>query len=182
MQSDEINDLAAEFIPPFSVTRPQVAYYRKTREADIKALVAAGEQQALTEGLAVKAERVKKLKQLAALIERDLFGGFLWLEQVKGVGSGDAATIVDYEEFNKAEVDAYRSVLKDIADELGDRVQRQDVTTKGESLNERHSDEGRADAMVSILDAFRTELLRPDRGGNGSMVAEEQATGGGVIP
>jgi hypothetical protein len=43
------------------------------------------------------------------------------LDQVKGVGSGDAAMIVDYEEFNKSEVDAYRGVLDDIAKEVGDR-------------------------------------------------------------
>ena len=126
LQSDEINGRAAEFIPPFSVFRQQVDYYRSTRDADIKAMVAAGEQEALSEGLALKAERVKKLKQVAALMERDLFGGFLWLDQVKGVGSGDIAKIVDYEEFNKAEVDAYRGILDDIAKELGHRVNKQE--------------------------------------------------------
>ena len=133
MQSDEINDLAAEFVPPFSVSRAQVRYYRKTRDADIKAIVAAGEQDALTEGLARRGERVKRLKQLAALMERDLFGGFLWLDQVKGVGSGDIAQIVDYEEFNKSEVDAYRGILDDIAKETGGRVQRQEIS--GETEN-----------------------------------------------
>ena len=57
-----------------------------------------------------------------------------------------------------------------------------DVTTKGESLNERHTDKARADAMVSVLDAFRTDLLRPDSGGNGSMAPEEQAASGGPVP
>ena len=57
-----------------------------------------------------------------------------------------------------------------------------DVTTKGESLNERHTDKARADAMVSILDAFRADLLRPDSGGNGSMAPEEQAASGGAVP
>ena len=133
LQSDEINDLAAEFVPPFSVSRAQVRYYRKTRDADIKAIVAAGEQDALTEGLARRGERVKRLKQLAALMERDLFGGFLWLDQVKGVGSGDIAQIVDYEEFNKSEVDAYRGILDDIAKETGGRVQRQEIS--GETEN-----------------------------------------------
>ncbi len=123
-KSDEINDRAAEFIPPFSVSRAQVDYYRRTREADIQAMIAAGEQDALSEGLALKGERVKKLKQLAALMERDLFGGFLWTEQVKGVGSGDVAQIVDYEEFNRGEVAEYRGVLDDIAKELGHRVQK----------------------------------------------------------
>lgn len=121
LQSDEINERAAKFVPPFSVSRPQLAYYRKTRKANIAAMLAAGEQEALSEGLALKGTRVTKLKQLAALLENDIFGGFLWLDQVKGIGSGDIARIVDYEEFNKGEVDAYRGVLDDIAKEMGHR-------------------------------------------------------------
>ncbi len=131
LRTDEINDLAADFDEPFNVSRRQVAYYRKTREIDVSALQKAGEEEALSEGLALKAERVRKLKQLAALMERDLFGGFLWTEMVKGVGSGDIAQIVDYEEFNKAEVDAYRGVLDDIAKEVGARAQRQEITGEG---------------------------------------------------
>lgn len=130
VQSDEINRRADEFNPPFSVSRPQVAYYRETRNADIKALQAAGEQEALSEGLALKGERVRKLKQLAALLEKDLTGGFLWLDQVKGVGSGDVAMIVDYEEFNSAEVIQYRGLLDDIAKEVGARAQRTELTGK----------------------------------------------------
>ena len=125
-----------------------ICYYRQTRDADIKVLVAAGEQEALSEGLALKGQRVTKLKQLAALMERDLLGGFLWLEQVKGVGSGDVAQIVEYEEFNKGEVDAYRGVLDDIAKEVGGRVQRQEVS--GPDGNElvirvRYGDDGTDD-------------------------------------
>jgi len=131
LKSDEINERAAEFIPPFVVSRRQVTYYRKSRNADIDAIIKAGEQDALSEGLALVSERVRKLKQLAALLERDLMGGFLWLEQVKGVGSGDAATIVEYEEFNKAEIDAYRGILDDIAKELGARSQKHEVTGAG---------------------------------------------------
>ena len=128
VQSDEINERAAIFDPPFDVSRQQVDYYRKTRDTAIKALRAAGEQEALTEGLALRSERVRRLKQLAALLENDLFGGFLWLDQVKGVGSGDIATLVDYEEFNAGEVIQYRGVLDDIAKEVGHRVQKQEIT------------------------------------------------------
>ena len=138
LESGEIDRLAQEFDPPFTISRQSVDYYRKSRGLDIAAIVEAGEQDALSEGLAIKGERVKRLKQLAALMERDLFGGFLWLDQVKGVGSGDIATIVEYEEFNKGEVDAYRGVLDDIAKELGHRVQRQEVTgADGEALTVR---------------------------------------------
>lgn len=128
LQSDEINERAADFAPPFNVSRQQVDHYRKTRQSDIGEIIKAGEIEALHTGLAVKAERVKKLKELAALMEKDLFGDYLWTDQVKGVGSGDIATLVDYEEFNKAEVDAYRGTLDDIAKEVGDRSQRQEIT------------------------------------------------------
>ena len=130
LQTGEINELAAKFVSPFSVSRQQLLYYRKTRKADIAIIVQVGEQDALKEGLSVKAVRVKKLKQLAALMERDLLGGFLWLEQVKGVGSGDVATIFEYEEFNSAEVSAYRAVLDDIAKEMGGRTLKHEHTGK----------------------------------------------------
>lgn len=130
LQTDEINTQAAEFKPPFSVSRQQVDYYRDTRQQDIKAIRAVSEKSALVEGYALKEHRVYKLSLLAALMERDLLGGFLWTDQVKGVGSGDIAEIVDYEEFNSSEVAQYRGVLDDIAKETGGRVQRADVTNK----------------------------------------------------
>lgn len=131
LSSDEINSLAAESESPFSVLRSQVAYYRKTRELDIRAISSVDEQNALRTGLAIRENRVAKLAQLAALMERDLFGGFLWTDQVKGVGAGTAATIVEYEEFNAAEVTQYRGVLDDIAREVGDRASRTEVSGPG---------------------------------------------------
>ena len=146
LQTDEINARASEFRPAFDVSRQQVDYYRKTRAQDIKAIKSVDELNALTTGLALKENRVSRLQQLAALMEKDLFGGFLWTDEVKGVGSGDIAEIVDYEEFNKAEVDAYRGVLDDIAREVGDRRIRQDVTSGGEKITVSWSMiEGRSD-------------------------------------
>ena len=134
LQSDEINSRAATFEDPFQVSRAVVDYYRKTREVEIGALIKAGQEDALNEGLALVAERVKKLKQIAALMERDLFGGFLWTEETKGVGSGEAAEVIDYDVFNSAEVVQYRGVLDDIAKETGGRVQKTDLTSKGEAI------------------------------------------------
>ena len=128
LQTDEINQRAAEFKRPFSVSRQQVDYYRKTRKVDIEAIKLASDSDALKSGLALKEVRVDKLRQLAALMEKDLLGGFLWLEQVKGVGSGPTATLVDYEEFNASEVAAYRGVLDDIAKEVGGRAARLEHT------------------------------------------------------
>lgn len=135
MQTDEINEKAALFKPPFNVSRQQVDWYRKTRKIDLEAIAAVDENNALTTGLSLKEERVKKLQQLAALMEKDLLGGFLWLEQVKSIGSRAFSQVVEYEEFNKSEVDAYRGVLDDIAKEVGGRVQRvQEITWQDELI------------------------------------------------
>ena len=131
LQTDEINARAALENPPFRVDRQQVDYYRKTRAVDIKAISAIDEKNALISGYALRETRVYKLSQLAALMEKDLFGGFLWTDQVKGVGSGPTAVIVDYEEFNAGEIVQYRGVLDDIAKEVGHRVQRQEVSGEG---------------------------------------------------
>jgi len=65
---------------------------------------------------------------LAALMEKDIMGGFLWTDDVKGVGSGDVAEVIDYEVFNAAEVIQYRGVLDDIAKETGGRAIRNEHT------------------------------------------------------
>jgi hypothetical protein len=130
--SGEINDRAACFDPPFEVSRAQVDYYRKTRKLAIDAIIEASENSALREGLALRGIRVEKLKRLAHLMEHDLIDkGLLWVDDVKGVGSGDAAEVVDFEKFNAAEIAAYRGVLEDIAKEVGHRVQRQEVKSEG---------------------------------------------------
>lgn len=128
LQTDEINKRAAEFEQPFDVSRQQVDYYRKTRDADIKAIRSVSETKALVEGFALKEHRVYKLSILASLLEKDLFCGFIWTDQVKGVGSGDIAEIVDYEEFNASEIIQYRGLLDDIAKEMGGRVQKSEVS------------------------------------------------------
>lgn len=128
LQSDEINARAASFDTPFSVDRQQVDYYRKSRAIDLQAIAKIDEKNALTIGYALKEYRVMKLSKLASLLEADLFGGFLWTEETKGVGSGDAAEVIDYDVFNAAEVAQYRGVLDDIAKEVSGRVQRQEMT------------------------------------------------------
>jgi len=124
LKTDEINARAADHDPVFSVSCQQVDYYRKTRLIDLEAMSKVSEKTALISGYALKEHRVFKLSILAALMEKDLFGGFIWTDQVKGVGSGDIAEIVDYEEFNAAEITQYRGVLDDIAKETGGRVQK----------------------------------------------------------
>ena len=124
LQTDEINERAAIFKPPFVVSRQQVDYYRKTRKQDIAVISAISEKNALIEGYALKETRVHKLSILAALLERDLMNGFIWLDQVKGIGSGPIAEIVDYEEFSTAEIAQFRGILDDIAKEMGGRANK----------------------------------------------------------
>jgi hypothetical protein len=166
LQTDEINDRAAVVDDPFEVSRQQVDYYRKTRNTDIKAIRSISEKTALVEGYALKEHRVYKLSILAALLEKDLFGGFIWTDQVKGVGSGDIAEIVDYEEFNAAEIVQYRGILDDIAKEMGGRVQRQDLTTAGEKIS--NSLEIRAiDYRLAITDLAPRPVGDSDPSGKG---------------
>jgi hypothetical protein len=120
-KTDEINAAGALFETPFRVSRQQVNKYRKTRRMELKAILSVDEKNAMKAGLALKENRVIKLQQLAALMEHDLLGGFLWTEEVKGVGSGPAAEVVEYDKFNQAEVAQYRGVLDDIAKEVGER-------------------------------------------------------------
>lgn len=162
LQTDEINERAAKFKPPFSVSRQQVDYYRDTREQDIKAIRAIDEKSALVEGYALKEHRVYKLSMLAALMERDLFGGFLWTDQVKGVGTGDIAQIVDYEEFNAGEVVQYRGVLDDIAKETGGRVQKIAPTNPdgNEPYTDKEANERYDRAVSSFADAVGEILSR----------------------
>ena len=132
LDTPEINDRASTFGEPFSVSRAQVDYYRRSRQVDIEEIRKNGEHEALNTGLAKRSERVTKLKDLADELYNNLMvKGLTWTEDVKGVGSGIAAMIVDYLEFNKAEIDAFRGLLDDIAKELGHRVQKQEITGEG---------------------------------------------------
>jgi hypothetical protein len=135
LYTDEINKRAARCADPFHVSRQQVDYYRGQCDQDIQQLTEEGKLRALDTGLALRGERVEQLKNLAETLLNDLLrDGKLWLANKKGVGSGPIAEIFHYEEFNKAEVDALRGVLDDIAREVGDRKARLDVedTTDGE--------------------------------------------------
>jgi len=123
LESGEINKRAAKFKPPFSVSRAQVDYYRGSRKKKLQELRESGEHNALTAGLSVKANRVDTLQKLADKIISDLLDdGKLWLTQVKGIGGQLNYERIEYEEFNKAEVDALRGLLDDIASELGERA------------------------------------------------------------
>lgn len=141
LQTDEINQRAAQFKPPFEVSRQQVDFYRQSRAVDLLAIQAAAEGDALTTGYALREFRVQRLQALALLMERDLFGGFLWVDDVKAVGSGPAQKLVNFEEFNTAEVQQYRATLDDIAKEVGHRrTITENINIPWESLTEEQLD------------------------------------------
>ena len=137
LKTDEINQRAKEFDPPFSVSRPQVEHYRKTRQIDIDAIRKAGELRGLTEGLATKEARVDLLKKLAHKMRDDLLiepenkdDSRWWVHNVKGIGRGEDFQQVDVYEFNASETRELRGVLEDIAAETGGRKQKVDVDIK----------------------------------------------------
>lgn len=136
LQVDEINQRAAKFKPKFSVSSRVVTHYRKTRQIELDKLKEAGELDALKSGLALKDKRVEVLQKLADrmvtdLLPAELKDSLLWVTQAKTVANEKYT----YLEFNKAEVDALRGTLDDIAAEVGERVKKTDVTSGGEKLN-----------------------------------------------
>lgn len=131
LESGEINKRAAKQKPPFTVTRQQVDHYRKSREIDLQTLKKADEHTALNSGLALRAERVSLLQNLATAMADDLLNkNLLWLEQAKGIGSAENYERIDYQEFNSAEVQQLRGVLDDIAAEVNERIKKHEVTGK----------------------------------------------------
>lgn len=122
LETDEINKRAAKFKPRFKVSKTQVAFYRKSRGAVLNEIKEADEHDALKAGFALRIKRVEVLQKLADKMAEDLvpangMGSKLWTPNKKSVGM----IAYDYLEFNKAEVDALRGVLDDIAKEVGER-------------------------------------------------------------
>jgi hypothetical protein len=131
----ELSDLASQHNPPFSVS-PQLHYfYRKSYNVDLEKLRDEQDTLALTTGLAIRAQRVKALIDLAKLLEDDLrIKELVWTTQVKGIGSGDDFERIEFEEFNAAEIQQLRGLYDDIAKETGGRVTRTDLTTAGKAI------------------------------------------------
>jgi len=131
LASDEINLRASEVGDPFNVSRQQVDYYRNKYSIKIDELRELAEFSALNKGLAKTSKRVELLKRLAGRLVKDLFDDdLIWTDDVKGIGSGDIAEIIEYEKFNTPEIIQLRGVLDDIAKEVGGRVQKVDQKTE----------------------------------------------------
>lgn len=173
LDSGEINKRAKKFKPPFEVSRAQVKKYRDTRQVKIEEIKQEDEYVALRTGLALRAERVKKLMRLAELLEGDLFAGKVWLDDVKAVGSGAAATIYEYEKFNSPEIEQYRAILDDIAREVGHRRAIVEVGWREQAKKDGYDpdaiEQTLADQFVAAMVAGRS----PGRVSGGAGEAEE---------
>jgi hypothetical protein len=137
LKTDEINKRAAKFKPRFKVSTRLVTHYRKSRDVKLDEIQEAGEISALKKGFAVKEKRVEALQMLADVLLGELTrkeDNRLWLTQVKGIGSYENYERIEYQEFNKAEVDSFRGLLDDIATEVGQRVKRTDLTSGDKPL------------------------------------------------
>ena len=123
LETDEINKRAASWKPRFHVTRQQVDHYRKTRTVNLEQIQQEDEDNALKTGFALREKRVTSLKQIATKLLEELTrekDNLLWTQNAKSIGFSR----YDYKEFNKAEIDALRGVLDDIAAEVGHRSKR----------------------------------------------------------
>ncbi len=97
----------------------------------MKQIEAEAEAGALKKGFALRENRVAALDELTMTLLADLKGN-LWLTRAKALGSGEMTTIVDYEEFNRAEIETVRGVLDDLAKETGGRGYKLSSPTEGE--------------------------------------------------
>lgn len=129
----------------------------------MSAIKAAGEFEALTQGFALKENRVKALQTIANMMYRDITNGFLWLDQVKALGSGDNMEIVDYEDFNSAEVKEFRSTLDDIAKELGHRKMSIELDWRDEAKKQGYDPE---QLFRDMVNAARARLVEAGSGGS----------------
>lgn len=110
-------------------------------DANWEAIKTAERAAELNHGLSLDYERVRKLKRLSDFLEAQIYelgppdpltgrqSYFnVWVPDVKVVGTGDAAEVVDIERFNSALFTQYRETLNDLAKEVGGRVQKQEVS------------------------------------------------------
>lgn len=136
MTEGEINNQAANFTPSFKVTPTVIFHYKHSRELDVDKLRRTKELEALATGLALKANRLKKLYDLAQRLEDDIkLHNRLWLNRVKSitVAKGTYERIEELE-FIAPLVDQLRKVYADIAAETGGRVLRADITSKDKPI------------------------------------------------
>ncbi len=105
----------------------------------------------LEDGYGLAWERVKTLKDLAAVLLGDLTTGERrWVTEPKALGSGPTMQVVDIERFNAQEVEQLRGVLDDIAKEKQERKQVRVLT--GDKNNPVYTEQTADDAAVRVAE------------------------------
>ena len=129
----EINRAGAHYSTPFTVTSSQVTHMRERMQIKHAELAAKANMEGWSEGLAKKDERIKLLKRLAERLVQDIFPDDpakekVWLNNIKGLGSGAQFMTFDYKDFNHQEMIQLRGLLEDIAKEQGARSTKIEMT------------------------------------------------------
>lgn len=100
---------------------------RQEADAEFARQQEARRREIMETGLALDYERVQRLKNLADLLETELYTrvdgklAYLWLADAKQIGSGELAERFDMIRFNPAIIEQLRGVWDDLARETGGR-------------------------------------------------------------
>jgi len=142
LQLSEINERGAKFDPPFEVEYLQLKNARQRSKKRYSVLREEFEAEAVSEGLARRAVRIRGLQ---ALFDKHLelihARGEEMADEVAGGATGLMAR--DYRgkdadravyKYDAALIRELRGLLDDIAKELGERRTNVDLTTKGQSI------------------------------------------------
>lgn len=123
LTTNEMNNLGANFTPPFKIS-PQLNYqYRKDYDIDLQKLRNEKDALAISTGLAVRGNRIQQLIKLALLLEEDIHSkGLTWVDSKTD------------KNFNEPELRQLRGIYDDIAKETGGRIQRTDVTSGNKQI------------------------------------------------
>lgn len=106
-----------------------------TYDAEIEQQKDQAAREAMQKYLALDYHRVMQLVELADFLRNQLYeqnadGDYhnVWNPDVKQIGSGENATVVDIVRFNAPIIDQFRGVLDDIAKETGGRIKKSEFT------------------------------------------------------
>jgi phage terminase large subunit len=132
--TNQVNAAAARFNPPFHISDERATYYRRKMKVKHQELINNATMLGWSEGLARKEERIAVLKRLAERLIQDLLHNDpdqekVWLDNIKGLGSGPQFMTFSYKDFNHQEMIQLRGILEDIAKEQGQRSTKVDITT-----------------------------------------------------
>lgn len=159
LKTREINKRAALFVAPYTVSRQQVDFYRKTRDVSLQEITTETEAAALREGFANKVERVEALSTLASLMYRELVDeGRLWLPTKRAIGSGEHTQIITQLNFNSAQVAAFYKALDELAKETLERTyQRREVIADDEGDDDEGTSSGEVKVTIEYESVKATE-------------------------